>query len=224
MDAEYCSDNIFKVVRTIAQHLARYLGIGALIVLISLVLADKVKATYLLSDFNRAGTYIDSRWYHILDYGQYYYLDKGQYNLIGELGYFLGHPFYPKLYEKYVDQKIGFTNIINKGWFIFLDEQFLISRYEVRINHYFNTDDSIFRQRYYFLDMGQYNYLEKRQYNLLGGSAHSFRRPYYPGQSVAGIKTPDVVTNPEPSTIVFLGLGAIGIVALRKKSKTAAVA
>ena len=220
MEAEYYFDNIFKAAQTIAQNLIRYLGIGILAVIISLGFSDKAKATYLLSDFARAGTYIDSQWYHFLDYGQYYYLDKGRYNLIGELGYFLGHPFYPRLYKKDVEQKIGFTNIINKGWFIFLGEQFPINEYDARSSYYFNTEDSIFKQRYYFSDKGQYNYLEKRQYNLLGGLAYSFRRPYYQSQLETGTKTSNVVTNPEPSTIVFFGLGALGVILLRKKNRT----
>ena len=221
MDAKYYSINIFKPVRTITRHLVRYLGISVLAAIILIGLADNANARYLLSDFARAGNYIDSQWYRFLDYGQYYYLDKGQYYLIGELGYFLGHPFYPRLYEKDVEQKIGFTNIINKGWFIFLAEQFPINEHAVRSGYYFNVGDSIFKQRYYFSDMGQYNYLEKRQYYLLGGLTHSFRCPCFPGQFETGIGTSDVVTNPEPSTIVFLGLGALGIVALRKKSRVA---
>ena len=224
MDAKCCSDNIFKFVQTIAQHLTRYLGIGVFTIIISLGLTDKVQATYLLSDFNHTGTYIDSQWYHFLDHGQYYYFDKGQYLLIGELGYFLGHPFYPKLYEGDVDQKIGFSNTINKGWFIFLGEQFPVSEYDMKSSYYFNAGDSIFKQRYYVSEKGWYNYLEKRQYNLLGGSACSFRLHHYRRQSVAGIQTPDVVTNPEPSTIVFLGLGAMGIVLLRIKCRKAAAA
>ncbi len=221
MDAEYYSINIFKAVQKIAQHFVKYLGIGVLAAIILVGLVDNANAAYFLSDFARAGTYIDSQWYRFLDYGQYYYLDKGQYYLIGELGYFLGHPFYPRLYEKDVEQKIGFTNIINKGWFIFLAEQFPIDEHAVRSSYYFNAEDSIFKQRYYFSDIGQYNYLEKRQYNLLGGSAYLFRSPCFPGQLGTGIGTSDVVANPEPATIVFLGLGALGIVALRKKSKVA---
>jgi hypothetical protein len=219
MDAEYCSENIFKLARTITPNPAKYLGICILAVLISFVVTDQVNATYLLSDFTSAGTYIDNQWYHILDHGQYHYLDKGQYNLMGELGYLLGHPFYPKLYEKEVEQKLRFTNLINKGWFIFLSEQFPINRYDVRINHYFNTDDSVFSQFYYFSDKGQYNYLEKRQYNLLSGTAFLFRHPFYRTQTGKEIKTLGIITNPEPSTIVFLGLGAIGIVLSRKKSR-----
>jgi hypothetical protein len=218
MDAELHAKNIFKA-KTITHHLIRYLGIGLLTILIPLALPDKANATYLLSDFNRAGTYIDRQWYNVLDSGQYHYLDNGQYHLLGELGYFLGHPFYPGMYEKDVKQKIGFTNIINKGWFIFLAEQFPTSEYDVRSCYYFNAEDSIFKQRYYFSDKGRYNYLEKRQYNLLGGAACPFRRQYYPRQSGTSIETSDVVTNPEPSTIIFLGLGAIAVVILRKKSR-----
>ncbi|MCP4256482.1 MAG: PEP-CTERM sorting domain-containing protein [Planctomycetes bacterium] len=220
MDAEFRSDNIFKTVQTIAQHLIRYLGIGVLAAIISISFADKVKATYMLSGFARAGTYIDSQWYDFLDKGQYYYLDKGQYNLLGELGYFLGHPFYPKLYEKDVTQKIGFTHTINKGWFIFLGEQFPIDEDTVGINNFFNTDDYIYRQNSYLSDKGQYNYLEKRQYDFIGGLTYSFNRPDYRNQLKTGTKTSNVVTNPEPSTIGFLGLGAIAILRLRKKNRT----
>jgi len=41
------------------------------------------------------------------------YLDRGQYNLLGGLSYQLGHPCYPKLFEKDLDQAVGFTNRVN---------------------------------------------------------------------------------------------------------------
>lgn len=222
MDAEYYSTNIFKPIQVISKLFVRYIGIGILATIVSLGLADKAKATYLLSDFARAGTYIDKEWYYFLDYGQYSYLDRGQYNLIGELGYFLGHPFYPKLYEKDSYKKIGFTNIINKGWFIFLGEQFPINECAVQGSNFSNTDDFTYRQNSYLSDKGLYNYLEKRQYNLLGGLTYSFNRPYYRSQVEIG-PTTNVIINPEPSTIGFLGLGAIWLIVFRIKRRTAGV-
>ena len=220
MDAEYYSTNIFKPIQTISKHFVRYIGVVLLTAIIFPGLANKAKAASMLSDFSRASSYIDNQWYHFLDHGQYQYLDRGQYHLIGELNYFLGHQFYPGLYEKDMGQTIRFTNILNKGWFMFLDEQFPVNEHTFKNNYYFNAQDSIDRQHYYFSDKGQYNYLEKRQYNLLGGLAYSYRYPYHRRQLAGEMETIDVVTNPEPSTIAFLGLGALGIALLRKKKKT----
>ena len=72
---------------------------------------------------------------------------------------------------------------------------------------HFNAGDYIERKRYYFLDKGQYRYLEREQYNLLGGLGYSFGRPYYQIRVEGGIG--QVVATPEPSTIGFLGLGAL---------------
>lgn len=220
MDAEYYSTNIFKPIQAISKHFVRYIGIVLLTAIIFPGLANKAKATSMLSNFSRASTYIDSQWYYFLDHGQYQYLDRGQYHLIGELSYFLGHQFYPRLYEKDMDQKIRFTNILNKGWFMFSDEQFPVNEHALQNNYYFNAQDSIDRQLYYFSDKGWYNYLEKEQYNLLGGLAYSYRYPYYRRHLGEGIETIDVVINPEPSTIGFMGLGTLGILALRKKRRT----
>ncbi|MBW7992460.1 MAG: PEP-CTERM sorting domain-containing protein [Planctomycetes bacterium] len=219
MDAEYYSTNIFKPIQAISKYFVRYIGIVLLTAIIFPGLANNAKATSMLSDFSRASTYIDSQWYYFLDHGQYQYLDRGQYHLIGELNYFLGHQFYPRLYEKDLDQKIRFTNILNKGWFMFLDEQFPVNEHPLKNNYYFNAQDSIDRQHYHFSDKGQYNYLEKRQYDLLGGLNYSYRYPFYRRQLGEGIETIDVVTNPEPSTIGIFGLGAVWLIVLRKKRR-----
>jgi hypothetical protein len=219
MDAEYYSTNIFKPIQAISKHFVRYIGIVLLTAIIFPGLANKAKAASILSDFSRASSYIDNQWYHFLDHGQYQYLDRGQYHLIGELNYFLGHQFHPRLHEKDMDQKIRFTNILNKGWFIFLDEQFPVNEHALKNNYYFNAQYSIDRQHYYFSDKGQYNYLEKRQYNLLGGFANSYRYPYHRRQLETGTTTTNVITNPEPSTIGLFGLGAIVVLVLRKKSR-----
>jgi len=198
----------------------RTLGIGGLAAIASLVLADRVNATYFHSDGARAptyaecynaGDYLDRAWYYLLDEGQYHYLDKGQYNLMGELGYMLGHPCYPKLYERDLDQAVGFTNRVNTGWFSLYGGQVPISEYHVW-SRYFNAGDYIDRGWYYFLDKGRYYYLDRGQYNWLGGLGYSFGRPYYQirydwgfyqfGQS-------GQCAIPEPSTIGFLGLGAL---------------
>jgi hypothetical protein len=106
--------------------------------------------------------YLDRGWYYLLDEGQYYYLDRGQYNLLGGLSYQLGHPSYPKLFERDLDQAVGFTNRINTGWFSISGGQVPISEYALWSYH-FNAGDYIDRGRYYFLDKGRYRYRKRYQ-------------------------------------------------------------
>ena len=219
MDVEYYSDCISKKARSIAQHLTKHLGMAALAVIITLGLTAEASAIYLQSDFIRAGNYIDKEKYYFLDYGQYYYLDKGQYNLIGGLSYYLGHPFYPKLHQKGINQKIGFTDTINKAWFIFLAEKFPVGDYAQRSDWCFNAGEAVYKQRYYFSDTIKYNYFDKGQYNLLATSTYPAGYLRYQRQFTGIINSPNVSANPEPSTIVFLGLGAVGIIAFRRKNK-----
>ena len=200
MDEESYTAKIFKAVQTIAKHFSRSLGIGGLAVIVSLGFADKVHATYYQSDYVRASAYIDSQWYYFLDYGQYYYLDREQYNLIGELGYFLGYPFYPKLYEKELGRTIGLTNILNKSRFIFYGGQVPFSGYSIRSSYNFNSR----------------NYFHRRRNYSLG-------RSYYQRQLETGIKIAEAHPVPEPSTIGSLGLGALGILILRKKIRNRGV-
>lgn len=146
------------------QNFLRRLVIAGLAAIAILVLAGRVKATYLYSDSARvpayaecykasrtldydrwysyfnAGDYIDRWWYYLLDDGQYYYLDRGQYNLLGGLSYQLGHPCYPKLFERNLDQAVGFTNRVNTGWFSFYGGQVLISEYDVWCCYWAFTD------------------------------------------------------------------------------------
>ncbi|MBN1804312.1 MAG: PEP-CTERM sorting domain-containing protein [Sedimentisphaerales bacterium] len=215
MDVEYYNDNISKKARLITQHLIRYFGIGIFALTISLCLTAKADAIYLLPDFSHAGTYIDKQWYYFLDHGQYSYLDKGQYHLIGKLGHYLGHPFYPGLHER----TIGFTGTINKGWFLFLSEKFSINEYIPPAGYFFDTWATAYRQHYYFADIGKYNYLDKGQYQLLGTPVYYPGCLHLQGQLVGTIQPSKVNNTPEPSTIVFLGLGAIGIILRRKNIK-----
>lgn len=203
MDEKSYTAKIFQVVQTIAKHFLRGLGIGLLAAIVSLGFADKVYATYYHSDYAHAGTYIDKERYYFLDYGQYYYLDREQYNLIGELGYLSGYLFYPKLYEKELGRTVGFTNKVNTGRFIFYGEQFPIRRYAVWRSYNFNSG----------------NYFHRRRNYLLGGLDYSSGRPFYQIQLEGRIAAVEVNAVPEPSTIGFLGLGALGIAALRKKRK-----
>ncbi len=200
----------------ITHRFLRGLGISGLAAIASLGLASRVDATSFDLDGASAGDYIDREWYHLLDDGQYYYLDRGQYNVMGELGYLLGHPCYPKLFEREVDQAVGFTNRPHTAWFSFGGGQVPISEYAVW-SHHFNAGDYIDRGRYYFLDKGQYRYLDREQYNLLGGLGYSFRRPYYQIRVEGGFG--QVVATPEPSTIVFLGLGALGVLGSKRYRK-----
>jgi hypothetical protein len=207
MDGQSYTAKAFQAVQTIAKNFSRGLGIGLLAAILSLGFADKVYATYYHSDYSRAAAYIDSQWYYFLDYGQYYYLDNEQYNLLGELGYFLGHPFYPKLYEKELGQTVGFTNILNKGRFIFYGEQVPLGRHVVWSSYKFNSG----------------NYFHRRQNYLLGGSDYSLGRSYYQRQLETAVAAVEVNAVPEPSTIGFLGLGALGIAVLRNKNRTGRV-
>ncbi len=146
-----------------------------------------------------------------MDDGQYYYLDRGQYNLLGELGYLQGHPAYPKMFERKSDQAVGFTNRQHAAWFSLGGGQVPISEYAVWSYH-FNAGDYIDRVRYQFLDKGRYYYLDRWQYNLLGGLSYSFGRPHYQrqyGWDLYQFGKSGQCPIPEPSTIGFLGLGAL---------------
>ena len=209
-------DEDSRTTGAVTHRFLRGLGIGGLAAIASLGLADRVHATYFHLDGAPAGDYIDREWYYLLDDGQYHYLDRGQYNLLGGLSYQLGHPCYPKLFERDSEQAVGFTNRQHTAWFSFGGEQVPISEYVVWSCH-FNAGDYIDRGRYYFLDKGQYRYLDREQYNLLGGLGYSFGRSYYQIQLEG--RFGKVVATPEPSTIVFLGLGALGVFAAKKERK-----
>jgi len=159
------------------------------------------------SHFN-TGDYIDERWYYYLDEGQYYYLDRAQYKLLGGANYVLGHPCYPKLYERRSDQGIGFTNRGGIYWlggglrtFQFVGKSVRLSNRigypfdnagvgcggSEPISNYviwgccFNTGDNIEKWRYYYLDKGRYYALDETQYKWLGGMAYLFESTRYRG-------------------------------------------
>jgi len=204
---------------TVTHRFVRVLGIVGLAIVASLGLADRVNATYFHSDCAPAGDYLDRGWYYLLDDGQYYYLDRGQYNLLGELGYLLGHPCYPKLFERDSDQAVGFANRVNTSWFSFGGGQVPICKYAVW-SRYFNAGDYIDRVRYYYLDKGRYYYLERGQYNLLGGLGYMFERPFYQRQyDWSYYQSVGQCFIPEPSTIGYLGLGVLGVLSFKKYRK-----
>ena len=207
MDGESYAVKIFQAVQTIARHFSRALVIGGLVVIVSLGFTDKAHAIYYHSDYARAASNIDSRWYCFLDYGQYYYLDRGQYHLIGGPDYFPGYLFYPKLYGKEPGRTAGFTNKVNTGRFIFLREQLPFSRHDVWSSYNLNNGNFIYRRRYY----------------LSGGPDYSLGRAYYHRQLETQIAAVNVKAVPEPSTIGFLGLGLVWLIALRRKNRTAGV-
>ena len=135
---------------------------------------------------------------------------------MGELGYLLRNPCYPKLFERDMDQAVGFVNRVNTAWFSLYGGQVPISEYAVWSYH-FNAGDYIDRWRYYFLDKGQYYYLDEGQYNLLGGLGYLFGRSHYQRQyDWAYYQLAGQYPIPEPSTIGFLGLGALGVLATRR--------
>jgi len=203
-----------EIFQVVVRQFWRGFDIAALAAILSLGLAGKVRATYLNSDVS--GDYIDRGWYYLLDDGQYYYLDRGQYNLLGGLSYQLGHPCYPKLFERGSEQEVGFSNRVNTGWFSFGGDQVPISEYAVW-SHYFNAGDYIDRVRYYYLDKGQYHYLDREQYNLLGELGYTFGYSYYLRSYIWSPYQPaSISATPELSTILYLVLGVFGILALKR--------
>ncbi len=164
------------------------------------------------------GDYIDRTWYYLLDFGQYDYLDNRQYNLMGESGYLLGHPAYPRLFERNSEQAVGFAGKTKSDWFASGGRQSAIFAY-AELCRGFNAGDLIDKIRYYYLDEGQYYYLDNEQYNLLGGLGYMFGRPsdlsQY-NQSLRLLGRPAYFHNPEPATIGFLGFGALLIVTSRR--------
>jgi PEP-CTERM motif len=222
--------------KAVARRFLTWLEIAGLLLVASLGLADRADAMYLHWDclqapadsqafawnarYSNAGDYIDRTWYYLLDNGQYRYLDNGQYNLMGGLSYLLGHPAYPKPFERDSDQAVGFTNGVNAGWLNSGGGRVTLIEFPVLYGR-FNAGDYVDRARYYFLDKGQYDYLDKDQYNLLGGLGYLFGRSYYlrrydwdsyPLGESAGHPTP------EPSTIGFLALGVFALLSSRKRS------
>ncbi len=212
-------DEDFHTTGANAHRFLRVLGIGGLSIIVSLGLVDSVNAIYFHLDCAPARDYLDRGWYYLLDDGQYYYLDRGQYNLLGELGYLLGHPCYPKLFERDSDQAVGFTNRQHTAWFSFGGGQVPIGEYALWSYH-FNAGDYIDRGRYYYLDKGRYYYLDEVQYSWLGGLGYMFERPHYQRQYDWGYyQSVGQCPIPEPSTIGFLGLGALEVLVLRNKRR-----
>ena len=90
-------------------------------------------------------------------------------------------------------------------------QQAPISDYTVW-SRYFDTGDYIDKVRYYYLDKGQYHYLDREQYNLLGGLGYTLGRPYYLRQCDWGYyQSVSISATPEPSTILYLGPGILGV-------------
>jgi hypothetical protein len=116
--------------------------------------------------------------------------------------------------ERDSEQAAEATNRANTGWFSSSGGQVPIIEYAV-LCAYFNTGDYIDRVRYYYLDKGQYVYLDKGQYNLLGGLGHLFGHPSYPTRYGWDFQLQESGQFPaqEPSTIGFLGLGALIVLA-----------
>lgn len=225
-----CEDYRFATAVTLG--FLRPLIISGMFIAASLGLADKVNAAYLSLDnlygpaYSKSSKvsssdmsdYIDRAWYYLLDYGQYDYLDNQQYNLMGESGYLLGHPAYPKLFERGSEQAVGFVGRAKMSWLGSGDGQAAIVEYAVLYSD-FKAGDLIDKVRYDYLDKGQYYYLDKAQYTLLGGLGYMFERTSYPTQhnwDLRQVGRPGPFHSPEPTTIGFLGFGALLIVTSRR--------
>lgn len=237
-------DNICRTAAATTFRFLRRLGVGGISIIALLALAGKADATFVPSQVARdetapnyfnAGDYLDKTWYYLLDQGQYLYLDKAQYNLMGGLSYQLGHPAYPKLFERASEQAVGFTNGTSTAWLGSPGGRVTILEYPLLYSG-FNAGDYIDKARYYFLDKGQYYYLDRDQYNLLGGLGYLFGRPYLVGSLKRSLGTfivepspkPSALRmppgsghpTPEPSTIGLLALGALVISASMKRNRS----
>ena len=187
--------------------------------------------SYASNGYLSAGEYLDRVWYDFLDEGQYDYLDRGQYNLMGGLRYVLGHPAYPKLYERPVGGGIGFESGGHVGFFVFYDGFDIGNRPSRSSNgvpvagyhtafRSFGAGDYIDRRWYDYLDKGQYYYLDKTQYVLIGGLGYLYGRfspnPIYDGlpHKLWGgpekeFRSPSARSVPEPSTMAVLTFGCL---------------
>jgi hypothetical protein len=155
--------------------------------------------------FAQAGDFIDRYWYELADKWQYYYLDHCQYNLMGGLSYLLGHPCYPKLFERPIEQAVGFGGRVHVFWYGICsylpveggyawpyyghgDFQWLASMPCAGRGLPFSggglrfsqtAGDYIDRWRYRYLDNWLYRDLDGSQYNMLGGLSYMFGRAGY---------------------------------------------
>jgi hypothetical protein len=178
-----------------------------------------------------AGEYLDRLWYDLLDEGQYDYLDREQYNLMDGLSYVLGHPAYPKLYERLVCGGIGFESGWHVGFLGFYDGFEIWNRPRRASNglpvagdhtafRSFGAGDYIDRRRYDYLDKGQYYYLDKTQYVLIGGLGYLYGRfspnfvydrlPHEPWWGwEKEFRLASARSIPEPSTMAILTFGCL---------------
>lgn len=145
----------------------------------------------------KTGDYLDREWYTYLDEGQYYYLDRTQYKLLGGASYILGHPCYPKLFERSSGHAAGFTNrrAIYMPWYDCYWDYLtadgpgsscnVCTGYNgMPIDNYvvwhssLKPGDNIEKLRYRYLDKGRYYILDVAQYKWLGGLAYEFETPH----------------------------------------------
>jgi hypothetical protein len=193
----------------------------------------------------KTGDYLDKEWYQYLDEGQYYYLDRTQYKLLGGASYILGHPCYPKLYERRSGHTAGFTNRrrIHIPWYDcywdYLSSSACTGYNGIPIDNYvvwhsyLKPGDNIEKLRYRYLDKWRYYILDVTQYKWLGGLAYEFEtihsRNWYMYDSLYCYNfygllkkiNKESMSTPEPATIAFMGLGVLGLLILRNKKGSA---
>jgi hypothetical protein len=199
----------------------------------------------------KTGDYLDREWYQYLDEGQYYYLDRTQYKLLGGASYVLGHPCYPKLYEKSLglgcgNRRGGCTYWYDCSWdYLTVGEPASLGNVctgynGIPIDNYvvwhscLKPGDNIEKSRYRYLDKWRYYILDNTQYKWLGGLAYKFEtfhyqdwylydsQYYYNCQCLLKhLNKESISTTPEPATVAFMGLGALGVLILRNKKRSA---
>ncbi len=197
-----------------------------------------------------SGDYLDRGWYYFLDRVEYYYLDHAQYNLLGRRNYVLGHPAYPKWFERQIDQRVGFMGTGRVFWFGVCSylpgsgswggtgggesEEMWVAAGCVLggQNLYFSqtAGDYLDRWRYHYLERGRYYYLDSRQYNLLGGLGYMYDQRHYTylqAHSAYSLRygggyapAGGYAAIPEPTTAVLIVIGALNLIRRKHRAGT----
>jgi len=188
--------------------------------------------SWMADGYRGAGSYLDRGWYYFLDKGQYDYLERGQYNLMNGLNFVLGHPAYPRLFERVACGGIGFESWGHVGFFGILDGFGILGRGDERADKAVGSEgyrtafasygagDYIDRRWYLIIDREQYYYLDLTQYLLNGGLGYLFGRfsvdllydSSVHGRGAFGgdqCNLGPATRIPEPSTIAVLSLGCL---------------
>lgn len=179
------------------------------------------------------GDYIDRVRYYCLDKGQYYYLDRRQYNLLGGRSYLLGHPCYPLWHGFYWWRRVAREWVYFYGRFTIFGEPaqpgdvlraFIAGdgHERIRVGEFTVSTEGWYGDMRVFGDIPLTAYKEGALPNemITFEAWDENAESWFPTEILYGLPIwtshgarirVDVNAIPEPSTIGFLGLGALGV-------------